>query len=66
MHEFVNLLNLEFKSQADLKIALTQKVYMCNQFEFFGLKIPVRRELQKPFLVKAYLPNKEELNELVK
>ena len=39
---------------------------MRNQFEYYGIKTPLRREIQKPFLVKAYLPPKAELEELIK
>ncbi|TVR86130.1 MAG: hypothetical protein EA411_11315 [Saprospirales bacterium] len=27
-----------------------QKAYMRNQFEFLGIKAPIRQKLQKPFL----------------
>lgn len=66
MSEFVNLLTTEFKNQENSIVALQQKKYMRNQFEFFGLKTPVRREIQKPFLVKVYLPKKEVLSQLIK
>ncbi len=66
MKEFINLLRQEFQSSANTSIASQQKAYMQDQFEFFGLKTPVRRELQKSFLVKDYLPNKNELVQLVK
>lgn len=66
MIEFVELLQAEFESKADKKIALQQKAYMRNQFEFYGLKSPDRRILQKPFLIKEFLPPKEELEPIVK
>lgn len=66
MKEFIPLLTSEFKNQENPKIALEQKAYMRNKFEFFGLKAPVRREIQKPFLAKEYVPNKSELHALVK
>jgi len=66
MQEFIQILTTEFQNKANTKIATEQKAYMRNQFDFFGLKTPVRREIQKPFLVKAYLPKKSELQELVK
>jgi len=34
---------------------------MRNQFEYYGLKTPVRRAIQKPFLHKEYLPKASEL-----
>lgn len=39
---------------------------MKGQFEFYGLKAPVRREITKPFLVREYLPKKEELTPMLK
>ena len=40
--------------------------YMKNHFEFYGIKAPIRREIQKPFLVKEYLPPKKDLEKIVK
>jgi 3-methyladenine DNA glycosylase AlkD len=39
-----------FRVNADVEIAQGQKAYLRNQFEFLGIKTPVRRELQKEFL----------------
>lgn len=66
MNEFIETLQSEFEAQADLKIAKEQKVYLRNQFSFYGMKTPARRAIQKPFLVKTYLPSKESLEDLVK
>ena len=66
MQDYINALETEFKKNADPKIAQAQKTYMRNQFEYYGIKTPLRREIQKPFLVKAYLPPKAELEELIK
>src|SRR5690554_8057694 len=38
---------------------------MKNRFKFFWLKTPLRRELQKPFLLKGNLPNKTDAFEIV-
>ncbi|MDT0551614.1 DNA alkylation repair protein [Urechidicola vernalis] len=62
---YLNTLETEFKRNADVAIAEQQMAYMRNQFKCFGLKTPLRRELQKPFLVKAYLPEKGEVADLV-
>ena len=62
----IDTLGQEFKRNSNPTIAAGQKAYMRNQFEFFGLKSPVRRELQKPFLIKKHLPPKQELHGLVK
>lgn len=66
MSEFVQVLSEEFQRYADPEIAVGQKAYMRNQFEFFGIKAPIRKEIQKPFLVKTYLPPKEKMEALVK
>lgn len=66
MNEFIQTLELELKRNANLKIAKEQKAYMRNQFEFWGIKTPLRRDIQKPFLAKSYLPPKTDLEEIVK
>lgn len=66
MSEFIQVLSEEFQRSADPENAVGQKAYMRNQFEFFGIKAPIRKDIQKPFLVKTYLPPKEELEGLVK
>ena len=66
MKEFIQALELEFQKNENVKIALAQKAYMRNQFEYYGLKAAERREIQKPFLVKSYLPEKDNLPKLVK
>ena len=66
MHNFIETLQSEFEAQADSKIAKEQCAYLRNQFLFYGMKTPVRRAIQKPFLAKAYLPPKENLESLVK
>lgn len=64
--DFINALILEFKSQANAEIASGQKAYMKNLFEFYGIKAPVRQEIQKPFFKKKFLPPKNELETITK
>lgn len=66
MKDFVEALRLEFEAHADPDIAKQQKAYLRNQFLFYGIKTPVRREIQKPFLIKKFLPPKENLKNLVR
>lgn len=66
MKDFITTLSVEFKKNANPKIASGQKAYMRNQFEFYGIKTPERREIEKPFLVKEYLPPKKDLEKIVK
>ena len=55
-----------FSANANTDIAQQQAAYMRDQFSFFGLKSPVRKELGRPFLAKANLPPKVELDTIVK
>ena len=64
--EYIDQLISEFENNANSKIAVAQKAYMKNRFEFYGIPAPLRKELQKPFLVKKYLPSKEDLTPIVK
>ena len=66
MIEFIDTLEIEFEKNINAKIASEQKAYMRNQFEFYGLKAKERREIQKTFFIKQYLPNKSELDIIVK
>jgi len=66
MDNFVKLIEAEFKKHADPANAQGQKAYMRNQFEYFGIKSPIRKEIQQPFLRKEALPSKQELLNIVK
>ena len=63
---YINALESEFERNANVTIALEQKAYMRNQFDYYGIKAPQRRLVQKPFLVKQYLPPKQDLAKIVK
>ena len=65
MSQFISILENEFKKKEDRAIAAQQKAYMKGQFEYFGLKTPIRREIQKPFLDKAHLPSKRDMLQIV-
>lgn len=66
VNDFIKTLSTEFEANADSKIALQQSAYLRDQFSFYGMKTPIRRAVQKPFLVKAYLPPKDNLESLVR
>ncbi|SDS00833.1 3-methyladenine DNA glycosylase AlkD [Formosa sp. Hel1_31_208] len=55
----------QFQHHTNPDIAQQQKAYMRNQFEFFGLKSTLRKEIQKPFLSAKALPPKSELEAIV-
>lgn len=65
MSEYVKLISQRFQKEADPAIAAEQKAYMRNQFEYLGLKSPIRREIQRPFLNPKSLPAKQEVAEIV-
>ena len=66
MNDFIKTLRLEFEANANSKIASEQKTYLRDQFLFYGIKTPTRRAIQKPFLVTAHLPPKDNLEDLVR
>jgi len=66
MQEYIKTLEEEFSRNSNSKIALQQKAYMKNKFDFFGIKSPERKELSRPFLLKDTLPQKKQLEEIVK
>jgi len=64
--EFLSSLEAEYRSIGHPSIAASQSAYMRNQFIFFGIKSSDRRQVEKPFLVKAFLPPIEELEMYIK
>jgi 3-methyladenine DNA glycosylase AlkD len=65
MTPFTQTLETEFERNKNLKVAAGQRSYMRNQFEYYGLIAKARRDIQKPFLSKGYLPDKKELEKIV-
>jgi 3-methyladenine DNA glycosylase AlkD len=65
MQTYLNTLEIEFENNANTEIARQQRAYMRNQFEYFGFSAPERRAIAKPFLVKDFLPKKENLSEII-
>ena len=61
MLDFISVLETDFEKNSNLELAIKQEAYMRNQFTTFGIKTENRRRIQKPFLVKAYLPKQENL-----
>lgn len=64
--EYIAVLEQEFSRNANRELALRQKAYLRNQFQFFGISTQQRRAVQGPFLLKVMLPPKPELHELIK
>jgi len=63
---YLHELDEQFRLHADPDIARGQAAYMRNQFVYHGIKTSRRRELQKPFLKKENLPEKGDLQQLIK
>ncbi len=59
MQAYITELQEIFQQNANPERAKKQAAYMKNKFAFYGLTSPQRRELQKPFLAKEFLPTKE-------
>ena len=62
---YISSLISAFENASNPDVAQGQKAYMKHNFEFLGLKSPVRRDLQRPFLVKSALPSKDNLKEVI-
>jgi len=66
MTDYLKNITEEFQNNKNPKIALGQKAYMKYKFEYLGITSPIRKNIQKSFLVKSYLPQKESLEDLIK
>ena len=53
-------------TKADTENAFSMKKYMKGQFEFYGIKSPVRKEISKVFLKTYGYPVSEEIESIVK
>jgi 3-methyladenine DNA glycosylase AlkD len=60
MNPYLKPVNKAFKQHADPAKATGAKAYMRNQFEFFGIQTPVRRQISKE-IFQAGLPEIEAL-----
>src|SRR4030095_10639414 len=65
MHEFVSGIEKIFRKNGNTEEAAWAKAYLRDQFECFGIKTPLRRELCKAYSNKG-LPPYNELQEVVK
>ncbi len=66
MNPYLSEIETVFKNHADPENATGQKAYMRNLFDFYGIKSPVRKEIQRPFLTKKNLPPKNEADFIIK
>ena len=54
-----------YRNHANEEVASQQKRYLLNQFDFFGLKTPVARGLQKDFFGKHGYPERSDWHNLI-
>ncbi|MCB9113206.1 MAG: DNA alkylation repair protein [Anaerolineales bacterium] len=62
MHAYVRSLKSLFEANANPTDAAPMKKYMRDQFEYLGLKTPIRAALQKEFIKEHGLPPIKELD----
>lgn len=66
MHPYVRALKELLESHADPVSAAPMKKYMRDQFEYLGIKTPLRAALQKEFIQANSLPPLNELDAIVR
>ncbi len=66
MHPYIKPLEKLFKANADKKKAPDMERYMRDQFQFWGLVSPVRKELEKQFIAEYGLPEIKDLKKITK
>ena len=65
-HPYLKAIQKIFLANADATIAKGAKAYMLNQFEFYGLKTPLRRTLSKAFYKSNPIKDHTELSIIIK
>ena len=66
MDQYISGLLQDLSDHKDDQRAVRQKAYMKDHFEFYGLTSPLRKEIQRPYLLRSNLPSKKKLNSIVK
>lgn len=66
MHPFVKGIQKSFQIHANPELAIGMKAYMLHQFEFLGIKAPLRDQLTNTYLKSNSLENWESLELVVK
>jgi 3-methyladenine DNA glycosylase AlkD len=66
MHPYIKEIATIYKANADSISAAGAKAYLLNQFEFYGIKTPLRRSLCKAFYKTHPIKNHDELATIVK
>lgn len=66
MNEYILALQNELELNADPDIKKGKEAYMRNKFPFYGIPATSLKEIAKPFLLKAYRPEKTDMIQTVK
>ena len=66
MTNHVKQIRIKFEKVADPEVAAGAAAYMRNQFEFFGIKTPLRRELSKDLVLASKELTEKEVVSLCK
>ena len=65
-HPYLKEIQKIFAANGDQLIAKGAKAYLLNQFEFYGIKTPLRRQLCKAFYKTHPIKDHTELSKLIK
>ncbi len=65
-HIYLTKIKKIYASNADATIAKGAKAYLLNQFEFYGIKTPLRRKICKEFYKAHPVKDHNELSRLIK
>lgn len=65
MDFYIQKLEQLYSEHAETEYAKWSKKYMRNQFDFLGIRTPIRRKLTKQFLQEYGLPAKENLETVI-
>ena len=65
-HIYLTKIKKIYASNADATIAKGAKAYLLNQFEFYGIKTPLRRKICKDFYKVNPIKDHNELSRLIK
>ncbi len=65
MNSYIEPLNEIYCKNANTDNAFWEKKYMRNQFEFFGIRTPIRAEFNKTFFKQYKLPVQNEIKNIV-
>lgn len=66
MHQYSKAITKLYSKYGSKKEAVPMKKYMRNQFEFFGIKSPLRKEITREFIKKNGVPPVEDAETIIK